>query len=189
MCANTILFVGACASVCVFVLVRHVLLCVCPNNYAHHHHQRFLPIPPSPTTVSYQYPSPTCTRTHLQVGRCHRVAGAIGIRKCIQKRIQTALHELHKWLLDGVLAASTQHAVLEDVGDALAVLHRGAQDHTKALVLIVGDQAHDVCTRLLVPVLRGRKMMCIGEEMMCVWEEDDVYGEAGGSRGKGVAWG
>ena len=65
-------------------------------------------------------------KAHLQVGRGHRVAGAIGVGESVQEGVQGPLDELNKWLFDGVLARAAQDAVLEDVRDALAVLHRRA---------------------------------------------------------------
>eukprot|EP00955_Chlamydomonas_euryale_P003354 36170-Chlamydomonas_euryale.AAC.1 len=42
---------------------------------------------------------------------------------CLHGRAWRPLHQLHEWLLDGVLAAAAQHRVLQDVWDAVAVVH------------------------------------------------------------------
>ena len=55
---------------------------------------------------------------------------------------RTHLDELHEGLLDGVLARSAEHGVLEDVRDALRVVRRRPEHHAEGLVLVVVHQTH-----------------------------------------------
>ena len=48
--------------------------------------------------------------------------------------------------LDGILAAATQHAVFQDVGDALAVLHGRAQHGAEGLVGVIVGHGDQLCT-------------------------------------------
>lgn len=82
----------------------------------------------------------------LQVGRGNWVAGAVRVCESVQESIQGALHQFHKGLLDGILLAAAQHAVLQDVGNALAVFNRRPEDCSKGLVLILVQQGHHLST-------------------------------------------
>mmetsp|Transcript_3635 Transcript_3635/g.10466 ORF Transcript_3635/g.10466 Transcript_3635/m.10466 type:complete len:230 (-) Transcript_3635:478-1167(-) len=88
----------------------------------------------------------------LQVAGGYRVAGAVGVGEGVQEGVEGALHKLHKRLLDGVLPAAAQHAVLQDVGDASGVVHGSAQHHAKGLILVVVDEGHHLGTCLGVLV-------------------------------------
>ena len=85
----------------------------------------------------------------LEVGGGNWVAGAVRVGEGIEEGVEGALHQLNEGLLDGVLLAATQHTVLQDVGNALAVLHRGPEYCSKGLVLILVQQRHHLstCTR------------------------------------------
>lgn len=74
---------------------------------------------------------------HLQVGGSNRVAGPVRVCEGVKKGVERAFHELHKGLFDGILLAATEHTVLENVRNALAVFNRGSQDCSKGLVFIL----------------------------------------------------
>lgn len=83
---------------------------------------------------------------YLQVSRGNWVAGAVRVCESVQKSIEGALHQLNKGLLDGVLLAATQHTVLQDVRNALAVFNRRPEDCAKGLVLVLVQQRHHLST-------------------------------------------
>lgn len=82
----------------------------------------------------------------LQVAGGDGVACAVGVGESVEEGVERALHQLNERLLDGELAAAAQHRVLQDVGDALAVLHRSSEHHTEGLVLVAVDEGHHLCT-------------------------------------------
>ena len=62
----------------------------------------------------------------LHIGAGHGVAGLVREGQGVEERVQRALDELHKGLLDRVLLGAAQDAVLQDVRQAGVVRRRGA---------------------------------------------------------------
>ena len=53
----------------------------------------------------------------LRVAGSNGITCAVRISECIEERVQRTLHQLNERLLDGVLPATTEHAVLKNVWD------------------------------------------------------------------------
>jgi hypothetical protein len=65
------------------------------------------------------------------------LATLVGERHGIEKRLQTALHEFHERFLDGVLAGTTQHAVLQNMSHTTIIGRWGTKGDTEHLVVVV----------------------------------------------------
>ena len=85
-----------------------------------------------------------CIHVHLKICGGHWIACAVWVCESIQECVERALHELNKRLLDWVLLAATQNAVLKNVRDAFAVFNWRPEHGPKGLVLITVQQRHDL---------------------------------------------
>mmetsp|Transcript_18667 Transcript_18667/g.47706 ORF Transcript_18667/g.47706 Transcript_18667/m.47706 type:complete len:321 (+) Transcript_18667:2618-3580(+) len=85
---------------------------------------------------------------HGLVGRCHR----------IQESLERALEQLHERLLQRVLLAAAQHAVLEDVRHAGVVLGQRAEVAREDLVIVVGVDREHLSAGQLVAVDGAREL-------------------------------
>src|SRR5262249_10472800 len=76
----------------------------------------------------------------LQVLARDRIAGLVRICHGVEEGIERALHQLHKRVLDRVLARPAQHGMLQDVGDAGRVARQGPEGDAEYLILVIIDE-------------------------------------------------
>ena len=87
----------------------------------------------------------------LIVAACHRVAGFVRISHGIQKSVQRAFDQFHKRILQWKFSGSAKHAVLQNVGNACAVLRRSSKSDIEHFVFVIVLNEHYPRSGLDVP--------------------------------------
>ena len=90
----------------------------------------------------------------LVIAACHRINRLVRVGHRIQKGVQRALHQLHKGLLQRILARAAKRRMLHDVRDTRIILGRRAERNGKHLVVILVFQIEKPCTCLFMHELK-----------------------------------
>ena len=71
------------------------------------------------------------------VAACDGIAGFVRERQRVQERVQGALHQLDKWLLDRELLRAAQNGMLQNVKNARVVIRKRPEGGAEGLVFVL----------------------------------------------------
>mmetsp|Transcript_13895 Transcript_13895/g.23032 ORF Transcript_13895/g.23032 Transcript_13895/m.23032 type:complete len:461 (-) Transcript_13895:264-1646(-) len=82
----------------------------------------------------------------------HDVTGAIGVGEGIQKGLETALEQLHEWVLGSVLATSAKNGMFKNMRDTSRIRGWCTKGNAKDLVVVITRDRQEFRSTLLVTI-------------------------------------